>query len=117
MNNEKVLAILKRAAWTFLQAFLAILIANITSGMAFSEVNWQHIFDVGVVAGILSVAKSWFVGVPEATTDGTLNIDIKNPNVWQFDFNQDPSTFHDKKRITLNVNLAELDSKKDSENN
>lgn len=117
MNNEKVLAIIKRAAWTFLQAFLAILIANITSGMAFSEVNWQHIFDVGVVAGILSVAKSWFVGIPEADTNGTLNIDKSNPNVWQFDFNQDPSTFHNKKRITLDVNLTELKSKEENHQN
>ena len=110
MDKEKVLAILKRAAWTFLQAFLAIFIANVHEGQAASEVAWTHIFEVALVAGLLSVAKSFVVGVPETVTDGTLNIDKSNNNVWQFDFDQDPSTFIDKKKIVLTVNKAELSS-------
>lgn len=65
MDKEKVLAILKRAAWTFLQAFLAVFVANVTEGTPASEVAWGHIFEVAIVAGMLSVAKSWLVGVPE----------------------------------------------------
>lgn len=68
MDKEKVLAILKRAAWTFLQAFLAVFVANVTEGTPASEVAWHHIFEVALVAGMLSVAKSWLVGVPEAPT-------------------------------------------------
>jgi hypothetical protein len=65
MDKEKVLAIAKRAAWTFFQAFLAVFIANVTSGMAFADVDWGHLFEVATVAGALSVAKSFMVGVPE----------------------------------------------------
>jgi hypothetical protein len=66
MYNEKLIAIAKRAAWTFIQAFLAVFIANVTEGQAASEVPWGHIFEVALVAGILSVAKSFAVGIPEA---------------------------------------------------
>ena len=65
MDKEKVLAIFKRAAWTFLQAFLAVFVANVAEGTPFSEVSWGYIFEVAIVAGMLSVAKSWLVGVPE----------------------------------------------------
>ena len=65
MDKEKVLAILKRAAWTFLQAFLAVFVASVTEGTPFSEVPCGHSLEVAVVAVMLSVAKSWLVGVPE----------------------------------------------------
>ena len=111
MDKEKVLAILKRAAWTFLQAFLAIFIANVHEGQAASEVAWAHVFEVALVAGLLSVAKSFVVGIPEGVTDGTLNIDTKNPNVWQFDFENDPYDFKDKNKLVLNVKQKELSEK------
>lgn len=66
MEKDKLLAIAKRAAWTFIQAFLAVFVASVTEGTPFSEVPWGHIFEVAVVAGMLSVAKSWLVGIPEA---------------------------------------------------
>lgn len=66
MDKEKWLAVLKRAAWTFLQAFLAVFVANVTEGTPFSEVAWGHIFEVAIVAGMLSVAKSWLIGMPES---------------------------------------------------
>ena len=69
MDNEKLLAIAKRAAWTFLQAFMAVFIANVTEGQAASEVAWGHIFEVAVVAGVLSVCKSFVVGVPESKVE------------------------------------------------
>ena len=65
MDKEKVLAIAKRAAWTFLQAFLAVFIAHVTEGQAASEVAWKNIFEIAFVAGILSVAKSFVIGIPE----------------------------------------------------
>lgn len=65
MEKDKLLAIAKRAAWTFIQAFLAVIVANVTEGTPFSEVPWQHILDVALVAGILSVAKSFMIGIPE----------------------------------------------------
>lgn len=65
MEKDKLLAIAKRAAWTFIQAFLAVIVANVTEGTPFSEVPWRHILDVALVAGILSVAKSFMIGIPE----------------------------------------------------
>lgn len=65
MTNEKLKAFAKRAIWTFLQAFLAVLIAKIPEGSSFSAISWNEIFEVAFVAGLLSVAKSLVVGVPE----------------------------------------------------
>ena len=67
MDKEKVKAFLNRALWTFLQAFLAVLIAKIPEGSSFSSIGWMDVLEVAVVAGILSVAKSMLVGVPEVT--------------------------------------------------
>jgi len=91
MDKEKVLAIAKRAAWTFFQAFLAVFIANVTSGMAFADVNWGHLFEVATVAGALSVAKSFMVGVPEVPSvdihddDGNDNQDKPEPELKEID--------------------------------
>jgi len=76
MNKEEWIAFLRRALWTFAQAFCAVLITKIPEGSAFNQVGWMDILQVAFVAGILSVAKSFLVGVPEAGSyDGTLNID------------------------------------------
>ena len=73
MTNDKIKAFLKRAIWTFLQAFLAVVIARIPEGSSFSTISWQEIFEVAFVAGLLSVAKSLVVGVPEVTKDDVPN--------------------------------------------
>ena len=69
MDKEKVLAIAKRAAWTFLQAFLATFVASVHEGQTFGEVNWKLITEIAFMAGLISVAKSWIVGVPEVSNE------------------------------------------------
>lgn len=109
MNKEEWIAFLRRALWTFAQAFCAVLITKIPEGSAFNQVGWMDILQVAFVAGILSVAKSFLVGVPEAGSyDGTLNIDSENPRLWQFDFNDDPIAFSNKKTITFEVKSTDL---------
>ena len=110
MDKEKVKAWLNRALWTFLQAFLAVLIAKVPEGSSFTNVSWIDILEVAIVAGVLSVAKSVLVGVPEGSTDGTLSIDINNPKLWQFNFSSDPDTFSGKNSITLKIDKTDLSS-------
>ena len=109
MNKEELAAFFRRALWTFLQAFAAVLIAKIPEGSTFNSINWIDIFQVAFLAGILSLAKSVLVGVPEVGSyDGTLNIDNDNPRLWQFDFNDDPIAFSNKKTITFEVKSTDL---------
>ncbi len=69
MTTEKLKAFAKRALWTFLQAFLAVVIAKVPEGSSFSTIGWSDIFEVAMVAGILSVAKSLVIGVPEVNQE------------------------------------------------
>ena len=108
MDKEKVKAWLNRALWTFLQAFLAVLIAKVPEGSSFTNVSWVDILEVAIVAGVLSVAKSVLVGVPEGSVVGTLSIDSENARLWQFQFDEDPDKFQKMKSITLKIDNAEL---------
>lgn len=74
MTKEKFRALAKRALWTFLQAFLAVVIAKVPEGSSFSAIGWKDILEVAFVAGILSVCKSALVGVPEVNDDSQDNI-------------------------------------------
>ncbi len=69
MTNDKLKAFLKRALWTFLQAFLAVVIAKVPEGSSFSAISWVDVIEVAFVAGLLSVAKSLLVGVPEVNQE------------------------------------------------
>ena len=104
INNDKLVAIAKRAAWTFVQAFLAVFVANVTSGMAFADVDWVKIFEVGVVAGLLSVAKSFLVGIPEGSVDGTLHIDTSDPDKDTYLYEiEDLDSLKEKSTVTIKV--------------
>ena len=106
MDKEKLIAIAKRAGWTFLQAFLATFLASVREGQAFSEVNWKMIFEVGIVSGLISVAKSWFVGVPEIKKpDGEMVINTTDPekDVYRINVDAPLETLGEKKDIHLRV--------------
>lgn len=63
--KEKLIAALKRAAWTALQAGIAVAITMIPEGVGVEGVDWLHIASVVAVATILSFLKSVAVGMPE----------------------------------------------------
>lgn len=63
--KEKLIAALKRALWTALQAGIAVAITMIPEGVGIDGVDWLHIASVVVVATVLSFLKSVAVGMPE----------------------------------------------------
>lgn len=62
MNGEFLMAVLKRALWTFCESLLAV----IPVGVGIEEVSWLHVLSVAVMAAILSALKSIATGLPEA---------------------------------------------------
>lgn len=63
--REKLVAALKRAAWTALEAAIATALALIPSGVGVEEVPWLHIASVTVMAATISFLKSMLAGMPE----------------------------------------------------
>lgn len=68
--KEKLIAALKRAAWTALEAGIAMLITLIPQGVGVEEVDWLHIGSVVIVATLLSFLKSLAAGMPEVQSNG-----------------------------------------------
>lgn len=63
VNMDFLLATIKRAGYTMAQTAIGM----ITVGATLNEVNWVNVFSVSAVAGIVSVLKSFVVGVPEVS--------------------------------------------------
>lgn len=63
--KEKLIAALKRALWTALQAGIAVAVTMIPEGAGIESVDWLHIVSVVAVATLLSFLKSVAVGMPE----------------------------------------------------
>ena len=59
--KEKLIAALKRAAWTAAEVALAM----IPVGAGLEEVNWLHVISVVATATIISLLKSVIVSMPE----------------------------------------------------
>ncbi|MBR2716204.1 MAG: hypothetical protein IKD79_00520 [Oscillospiraceae bacterium] len=59
--KEKLIAALKRAAWTAAETALPM----IPMGAAIEEVEWVHVASVVAVASLLSLLKSVIAGMPE----------------------------------------------------
>lgn len=59
--KEKLIAALKRAAWTAAETAIAM----IPVGVGIEEVNWIHVLSVVAVASIISLLKSVVMGMPE----------------------------------------------------
>lgn len=76
---------LKRALWTALQT----MIAMIPVGARIQEVDWLDILSVCALAAILSFAKSIVVGMPEASTEGTMYIDTSSEDTDRYLFDID----------------------------
>ena len=74
-TKDWFIAALKRAIHTMAQVALAYVVV----GKGFADIDWLSVASVAGVAGIVSFLKSIVVGVPEAATDGTLEIDDSDP--------------------------------------
>lgn len=61
MSKEFIIALAKRALYTFAEVALSML----TVGQAFTDVNWLHVLSVSGVAAIISILKGILVGLPE----------------------------------------------------
>lgn len=59
--KEKLIAALKRAAWTAAEVALAM----IPVGAGLEEVNWLHILSVVATATVISLLKSVIISMPE----------------------------------------------------
>ena len=59
--KEKLIAALKRAAWTAAETALAM----IPVGVGIEEVEWIHVLSVVALATVLSFLKSVIAGMPE----------------------------------------------------
>lgn len=70
IDKEWFKAALVRALKTIAQ----VMIGMITVGAAIYEVDWLYIVSVAVVSGIVSILTS-IAGLPETSTDGTLQMD------------------------------------------
>lgn len=64
--KEFLIAALIRAIHTFAQAALGM----ITVGNAFADVNWLQVLSVSGVAAIVSILKSFAIGLPEVKKAG-----------------------------------------------
>ena len=64
--REFFVAILKRAAWTFIEVVPAAALTAIGSATTIGEVDWKTVASTALLAGIISVLKSFAIGVPEA---------------------------------------------------
>lgn len=59
--KEKIIAALKRAAWTAAETALAM----IPVGIRIEEVEWIHVLSVTALAAVISLLKSIVAGMPE----------------------------------------------------
>ncbi len=84
-----------------------------TVGAAMNEINWQYVISVSVVAGIYSILTSVATGLPETTTNGTLEIDTTTSakDIYRLNLDAEVETLNDLKYVTLKVDpTAKLDT-------
>lgn len=65
MSKDFIIALAKRAAYTFAEVALSML----TVGQAFIDVDWLHVLSVSGVAAIISILKGILIGLPEVKNE------------------------------------------------
>lgn len=102
LTKEWLIAALIRALRTVAQTALGL----ITVGLALEETKWIYILSVAASAGIYSILTSIATGLPETSTNGTLQIDTTNDDkdIYRLDLDIDLDKLANKKNITLSVN-------------
>ena len=98
-----------RSIKTIVQCFLAMyLMSSIVGGISI-----VYIVCSSLAAGVYSIFLSSF-GIPEASIDGTFNIDTHNPekDIYRLDLDGDLDNLQKKKIIVLSINpKADLSQK------
>lgn len=94
-----------RALKTIIQTF----VASIAIGQTITEVSWLNISSIAFVAGLISFLQNILSGLPEAATDGVLNIDTTNPSKTLYNLELDNlDNLENKKSITFKVKNIDL---------
>ena len=101
LTKEWFIAALIRAIKTMAQVALSMF----TVGQALHEVDWMNVLSVALVAGLYSLIMS-LAGLPEANTDGTLEIDTSDPDkdYYRFVLDEDVPYLKDKRVVSFKVN-------------
>jgi len=109
LNIDWLIAALVRAIKTVAQTALGM----VSVGLAMSQINWQYVISVSVVAGIYSILTST-AGLPEVGTDGTLLIDQNDPtkDIYRLNLNCHLVDLAAKKTVTLSVDPTAIISQK-----
>ena len=77
-------------------------VSMITVGQAMSEIKWQYVLSVSLVAGIYSICTSIATNLPEVGSDGTLHIDTSDSSNYKVELNSNVDS--SKKVVKLNIN-------------
>ena len=105
MNNiftkEWLIPALNRAVRTMVQVALTMF----TVGQKFTDIDWITILSCCTVAGIYSLCTSVLLGIPEGTTDGTVNLDKYDGDeiLYVSDLKIDPEQLKSRSTVTFKV--------------
>lgn len=103
--NKYTIDFVKAAFIRAIRTIAQTAVSMITVGAAFDEVNWHSVISISLVAGIVSILTSIATGLPEATADGELVVDVNNPDemMYTLSCNNDPASWAKQKTILLKV--------------
>ena len=105
MNNiftkEWLIPALNRAVRTMVQVALTMF----TVGQKITDIDWITILSCCAVAGIYSLCTSVLLGIPESTTDGTVNLDKYDGDeiLYVSDLKIDPEQLKSRSTVTFKV--------------
>ena len=105
MNNiftkEWLMPALNRAVRTMVQVALTMF----TVGQKITDIDWITILSCCAVAGIYSLCTSVLLGIPEGTTDGTVNLDKYDGDeiLYVSDLKIDPEQLKSRSTMTFKV--------------
>lgn len=105
MKNKLTLEWFYAAGMRAIRTMAQTALGMMAIGMAMNEVQWTYVASVAVVSGIFSLLTSVATNLPEVGSDGTLQIDVSNPNkdTYLLAFNSELDALKDKKFVKLSV--------------
>lgn len=100
-TKEWLVPALNRAVRTMVQVALTMF----TVGQKFTDIDWLTILSCAVVAGLYSLGTSVLLGIPEGTTDGTVNLDKYDGDeiLYVSDLKLDPEKLKTRSTVTFKV--------------
>lgn len=100
-SKEWLIPALNRAVRTMVQVALTMF----TVGQRLTDIDWLTILSCAVVAGLYSLGTSVLLGIPEGTTDGTVNLDKYDGDeiLYVSDLKLDPEKLKTRSTVTFKV--------------